>query len=254
MLLQTGHLSVAELAVRFGISASTIRRDLAALSDEGRILRTYGGALDVAASDEQGVAERSRQAVREKHAIARAAAQHIHEGDFLFLDAGTTVGAVAKVLAQGAMPVTCATNGITSLRALLPCQHIQTLFVGGAIRHQSQGTVGPFAEQMVASLTATSVFMSADGVVGGLGLCERAPDQIALKRLMVERSENVVVLADSRKLGSRDRSHVWLRLARPWTLITDDGATREQLTPFLEDPLVTVELAKVAHDPAGLTD
>lgn len=251
MLLQSGHLSVTELASRFGISASTIRRDLAALSGQGRILRTYGGALDVAASNEQGVAERSRQAVREKHAIGRAAAQHVHEGDFLFLDAGTTVGAFAKVLAQGAMPVTCATNGITSLRALLPCQHIQTLFVGGLIRHLSQGTVGPFAEQMVGSLTATSVFLSADGVVGQLGLCERAPEQIALKRLMVERSENVFVLADSRKLGSRDGSHVWLRIGRPWTLITDDGATSEQLAPFCEDPLVTVELAAVVHDPAS---
>jgi DeoR/GlpR family transcriptional regulator of sugar metabolism len=248
MLLQNGHLSVTELASRFEISTSTIRRDLAALSGQGRILRTYGGALDVATT-EQGVAERTRQAVREKHAIGRAAAEHVHEGDFLFLDAGTTVGALAKSLA-GAMPVTVVTNGITSLRALLPSQHIQTLFVGGLIRHLSQGTVGPFAEQMVGSLTATSVFLSADGVVGHLGLCERAPEQIALKRLMVERSENVFVLADSSKLGRRDESHVWLRIGRPWTLITDDGATSDQLAPFYGDPLVTVELVAVVH-PAG---
>jgi DeoR/GlpR family transcriptional regulator of sugar metabolism len=122
--------------------------------------------------------------------------------------------------------------------------------VGGVIRHLSQGTVGPFAEQMVGSLTATSAFLSADGVVAQLGLCERAPEQIALKRLMVERSDNVFVLADSRKLGSREGSHVWLRIGRPWTLVTDDAATSDQLAPFYEDPLVTVELAAVVHDPA----
>ena len=39
-----GHVSVGALARDLGVTQSTIRRDLARLARDGRIVRTYGGA------------------------------------------------------------------------------------------------------------------------------------------------------------------------------------------------------------------
>ena len=52
-LLQVRPIAVAELAERYGVSESTIRRDLTTLSESGQIVRTYGGALSHATGEEQ---------------------------------------------------------------------------------------------------------------------------------------------------------------------------------------------------------
>ena len=75
------------------------------------------------------------------------------------------------------------------------------------------------------------MFLGADGVTADRGVCEGTAEQAALKRRMVDSAGEVVVLADATKLGNA-RSHYWTSLDRPWTLITDDGATDAQLAPF----------------------
>jgi DeoR/GlpR family transcriptional regulator of sugar metabolism len=239
-LLQERPASVEELARLYAVSPSTIRRDLATLSAGGQVVRTYGGAL-APTPGEQSVAERGHLAVREKRAIAKAAVRHVQEGEFLLLDAGTTVGALAHQLRHG-QSLTVATNGVTSVRALMSAAPVELLVIGGALRRVSEGMIGPVAEAMVSGLSADAVFLGADGVTADRGLCEGTAEQIALKRLMVERSSRVYVLADSTKLGNRG-SHWWLPLSRPWTLITDSSASEEQLAPFRARGEVTLEVA-----------
>lgn len=60
---------------------------------------------------------------------------------------------------------------------------------------------------------------------------------------MVERSGEVIVLADSSTLGSAG-SHWWTPLDRAWTLITDGGATGEQLEPFRRRPQISIEVVR----------
>ena len=43
--VQAGEVVVEDLAERFGVSASTIRRDLQQLANSKAITRTYGGAV-----------------------------------------------------------------------------------------------------------------------------------------------------------------------------------------------------------------
>ncbi|MGW0082305.1 DeoR/GlpR family DNA-binding transcription regulator [Streptomyces sp. NPDC003393] len=240
-LLQVRPLSVTELAERYGVSESTIRRDLTRLSDSGEIVRTYGGALS-SGSEEQPLKEREGIARVEKEAIARAAEAHVKGCRLILLDAGTTVGALASRLATH-HELTVATPGLTSVGILAGMPGIELIVLGGSVRPMSLGMVGPLAESAVARLTADAVFLGADGVVAGRGICEARPEQASLKQLMVERSREAYVLVHSEKLG-REESHWWTTFTRPWTLITDAGATEAQLAPFREDPLCTVELTE----------
>lgn len=239
-LLRSRPVGVDELAVRFGVTASTIRRDLALLTEAGEIVRTYGGAL-AAVPEEQPLHERESIAAVEKTAIAREAEKHVRPGQFLLFDAGTTVGALAARLTRW-HGITVASLGLTTLNALADADGVELIALGGMVRHISQGTVGPLAEAALARITADAVFLGGDGVTAERGVCEASAEQASVKSRLIGSAEAVYVLADAGKLG-RISAHWWTPLPEPWTLITDAGATSEQLAPFRRLPGVTVIVA-----------
>ncbi len=243
-ILRNSPASVDELARIYAVSTSTIRRDLATLSDLGEVVRTYGGAL-AAAPGEQSLHHREHVALEQKFSIALTAAKRIRDGQFLLFDAGTTVGSLAKVIAKGHR-VTVATNGLTTMATLADSPEIELILLGGALRHVSQGTIGPMAESALSTLTADVAFLGADGVSADRGVCEGTSEQASLKRLMVARSAEVVVLAHSEKLGDT-QSHWWTSLPSTWTLVTDDNATEEQLAPFKHHNEITVVVAQTRN-------
>ena len=254
-ILRARPVAVEELAERYEVSLSTVRRDLATLSADGEVVRTYGGAL-APAPGEQSLHEREHLALRQKEAIAREAERLVSPGDLLLLDAGTTVGALAARLAAHD-EITVVTNGLTTMHALEDAAGVELVLLGGSIRHVSLGMVGPLAEAAMADITADVVFLGADGVTADRGVCEGTAEQASLKRAMVAGADSVVVLADASKLGVA-RSHYWTRIERPWTLITDDGAGEVQLAPFRDRPEVEVRVVgttrgQVADPGAGVT-
>lgn len=238
-LLRGRPVGVDELAVRFGVTASTIRRDLAVLTGAGQIVRTYGGALST--GGEQSLHEREGLAAVEKAAIAREAERHVRAGHLLLLDAGTTVGALAERLA-GWSGITVVSSGLTTINALTDSAGVELVSLGGTVRHISQGMVGPLAERALSGLTADIAFLGADGVTADRGVCEATAEQASLKRLMVAAARQVVVLADASKLG-RAPSHWWTTLPSGWTLVTDASAGEARLAPF-EAAGVTVVVAR----------
>lgn len=239
-LLRRRQVGVDELAVRFGVTASTIRRDLAALTAGGDIVRTYGGAL-ATGGEEQPLHERETLASMEKAAIAREAEKHIRPGQLLLFDAGTTVGALAARLV-GWNGIAVASTGLTTLNALADAEGVELIALGGVLRHVSHGMVGPLAEAALARLTADAVFLSGDGLTAERGVCEASAEQAVVKGRMIDQAGAVFVLADASKLG-RASSHWWTPLPSTWTLITDSSASEEQLAPFRRLPAVTVIVA-----------
>ncbi|MFI5609222.1 DeoR/GlpR family DNA-binding transcription regulator [Amycolatopsis sp. NPDC051903] len=239
-LLRSRPVGVDELAARFGVTASTIRRDLSALTGTGAVVRTYGGAL-AAGGEEQSLHERETIAAPQKAAIARVAEQLIEPGQLLLFDAGTTTGALASRLTTWS-GISVATTGLTTLTTLADAGGVDLVALGGAVRHISHGMVGPLTEAALAQLTADCAFLSADGVDAVRGLCESTAEQASVKRRMIEQARRVVVLADAGKLGRED-SHWWSALPDQWTLITDASAGEAQLAPFRALPGVTVLVA-----------
>src|SRR6202795_808551 len=78
-----GQLSVAELSSQFGVSADTIRRDLALLSVRGFVRRTHGGAVpaDYLVQGGSSSAQRIGAQIAEKTRIARCASELVQDGE-----------------------------------------------------------------------------------------------------------------------------------------------------------------------------
>jgi DeoR/GlpR family transcriptional regulator of sugar metabolism len=245
LAVSTGLASVEELSARFDVTASTIRRDLALLNGQGRLARTYGGAIALGAHPEASLRQRTGEAFEQKHAIARWAASVIVPGENILLDAGSTVGALAHEL-RSFENLTVTTPGINTMQELADSEGVELDCLGGRLRGVSQSFVGPLAEAALERMTFDRVFLGADAVTAEDGICEADHSQTRLKELMARRGRDVYVLVDSSKLGLRP-FHAWTLLPLPWTLVTDDGADPAQVRKF-RDAGVVVELVEVSQD------
>ena len=68
--IAAGDKDIRQLAERFGVSFSTVRRDLQRLSREKAVARTYGGAMLTRALQEDDYPAREAQHRAAKQAIA----------------------------------------------------------------------------------------------------------------------------------------------------------------------------------------
>ncbi|UAL30166.1 DeoR/GlpR family DNA-binding transcription regulator [Nocardioides rotundus] len=220
-LLHQGVTSVEDLAERLDVSPSTVRRDLGRLGADGTVARTYGGAM-VAPFHERSVADSADRATAAKQAIARAALPLVPPDGQVFLDAGTTCGALARLIAgePGLGDLTVVTRGLETATVLADVAHVEVHLLGGRLRRMSHGLVGPVASRSLAPYGFDRAFLGADAVDPARGIGEPTVEETTLKEQVAEASAGSVVLADASKLVPTTMP-AWAVLAAPWTLVTD---------------------------------
>lgn len=240
----SGLANVEELSAVLGVTSSTIRRDLAVLTAQGKLARTYGGAMALVAHPEASLRQRSGQAFDAKRAIGRWAAAQVRPGETVLLDAGSTTGAMANALAS-ARDIVVATVGLNALDELADAAGIEVLSLGGRLRPLSQGFVGPLTEASLERMTFDRAFMGTDGVTADRGICEADLTQTRQKELMMRRAAHVYVLAHAAKLGQRP-FHAWAVMPDRWTLVTDSGADRAEIGRFRDHGVEVVVVDSAA--------
>lgn len=221
MLNEQGEVSVDELSRRFETSEVTIRKDLAALEKNGLLLRRYGGAVPLP----QELIGSSQPVSPWKQAIARAAVGCIREHARIIIDSGTTTAAMIPELGNkhGLLVMT---NSLSVVNALRELEHEPTLLMtGGTWDPHSESFQGQVAEQVLRSYDFDQLFIGADGIDLQRGTTT-FNELLGLSRVMAEVAREVIVLAESDKIGRRIPN-----LELPWgdihTLITDDRLTTE---------------------------
>ncbi|GAA3938764.1 DeoR/GlpR family DNA-binding transcription regulator [Microbacterium soli] len=228
-----GTTRVEDLVRRFGVTESTIRRDLARLTSEDRITRTFGGVMPATRHIEASLQQRLGEGHEAKAAIGRWAAGRIGAGEVALLDSGSTVSAVAEALIA-ARDVTVCTASLAVLNILSNSAGVDLINLGGRLRPLSQGFIGPLTEAAVERMSCDRLFLGTDGVSARGAICEADLGQIRLKELMVRRARHVYVLAHGPKIGASP-FNAWLPLPKPWTLVTDASAPRDVLDALRAD-------------------
>ncbi len=225
-----GLASVETLAQRFGVAPSTIRRDLAELSESGRIARTYGGAIPMPLIAEASLNQRSLVEADAKHAIGRWAAAQIIAGDAALLDAGTTVAHVARNL-PSLESVSITTASIPVISYLQGRKDVELTCLGGRLRSMSDAFVGPLTETALERMSFDIAFLGADAVTSDGEVFEAEPEQTRLKELMARRSRRIFLLVHAAKLNCRPFR--WsARMDGNWTIVTDASVAPEALEEF----------------------
>jgi len=201
---KTSAVSAEDLALRFGVSVETIRRDLRNMRDRGLLERVYGGALPVQ-STEGSFAARSTKHLDRKQAIARLAATLVKPDDTIVIDVGTTALEVARALPAD-FRGRVLTNSVPVAMELSGTENIELLLSGGQVRNGDAACYGRRTDDFFEEFYADKAFLGSGGVHAEAGLTDYHPHEVATRR---------VIIAHASKLGT-----VAVRRVCPLTQIT----------------------------------
>ncbi len=212
------------LAAQLATSESTVRRDLILLERAGLLKRVHGGALSAAPhGDLFDFARQSVRASDEKRRIARLAAGLVEDGQTVILDGGTTVAAVAQELASRSLHVI--TNSIPIAQILGDARAIELTLTGGYLYPRLGVVLGPFCEQMLASVAADVLIMGIGGVTER-GLSNNNTLIVGSEKKMIEVSRRVIIVADHEKFGRPAMVHL-APLDVAHVIVSDEGLAEE---------------------------
>jgi DeoR family glycerol-3-phosphate regulon repressor len=194
-------ISTDELVRMLGVSAETVRRDLALLEERGAIRRVHGGAATVAPrGEEPSYTERAGIHRPAKTAMARLAAGLLESGQTVTIDIGTSAVEVARAIPHG-WRGTVATPSLLVAVELAGRPGIEVLVSGGRVRAGDLACSNAHAKAMFADLYADIAFIGSGGVDAGAGLTDYHLDEVDARRTIIANSARSFILADSSKLG-----------------------------------------------------
>ena len=198
-------VKVASLSEQFSVSAVSIRRDLDRLAELGLLKRTHGGAVGIpSAARGQPHAEKMVRHVQEKERIGRAAAKMIGAGDHIILDSGSTVLQVARNISGdllNAGSLTVITGCLPVARELGPWNGVHLIILGGIYLPEQEVVVGPSTVHDLQAIHAGKLFIGSDGLTFSHGVTTANMLEAEVNRAMVEAASQVIVVADSSKIG-----------------------------------------------------
>ncbi|MBO5939271.1 MAG: DeoR/GlpR transcriptional regulator [Clostridia bacterium] len=216
--------SVRELARELFVSEASIRRDIESLENKGLVKRVYGGVLLSRYQNSSipiDLRDGDHSAVKEE--IARRAAELVHDGDTLFLDASSTVRRMMKYLGHRKnLKIITHNVKIFSEYGGSNCELFCT---GGTYSKVEQTLVGPAAENYLRSVSADLLFFSSQAITEDGEITDSSEEETALRRIMIARSARQYFLCDDSKIGERrifsvchkdDITGVICNTALPW--------------------------------------
>lgn len=196
-------VSTDELVSRLGVSAETVRRDLALLEERGAIRRVHGGAASLLRRGTGEEASFSERAVRRQHAktaMARLAVDLLEPGQTVVIDIGTSAVEVARAIPHS-FRGTIVTPSLLVAIELAGRQGIQLLVSGGRVRGGDLACAGAHARALFADVYADVAFIGSGGVNAAAGLTDYHLDEVDVRRTIIANSAASYILADSSKLG-----------------------------------------------------
>lgn len=197
-----GAVSVQELVQYLDISESTVRRDLVALDQEGKLRRVHGGAtvLQDGAydADMENLQDKYYFHMEDKRRIAQFAAKMVEKGDFVYLDSGSTVEQMAEYLAGS--EASFVTNSLPMAQKLARVG--ATVYVlPGKVKGKTEAIIGSEMRDMLSRYHFTKGFFGTNGLSIPEGCTTPDIEEAACKRAAVQQCARAYVLADASKFG-----------------------------------------------------
>ena len=213
-----GRLVAKDLAMEFGVSEDSVRRDLRELAAAGLCQRVYGGALPVSPALAD-YPTRQQVAVGSKARVAAAAAALIQPGATAVLDGGTTTLAVVQALPAD-LRATVVTHSPTIAAALGAHAGVEIFLIGGRVFKHSMVACGAAAVEAAQAFTADLFLLGVTGIHFETGLTTGDADEAAMKRALSRRAAETYVLGSAEKIGAASQFSV-LPLSEVTAIITD---------------------------------
>lgn len=192
-------ITVQDVVEQFGVSRDTARRDIVRLEEQGQIVRTRGGAiLPTLSKQSYSYRERMQLDLTGKRRIAAVAAGLVKDGDYLLIDASTTVQLAIESL--GTTGHVVITSSLAAASSLAGKKGFQVKLLGGDVHPEDLYAYGSRTMEDLCDYHVDKLFIGACGLTPN-GLVSPAEESGYLIREMIKRADQVIVLADHSKFG-----------------------------------------------------
>lgn len=227
---QEGKATIDQLSEKLNVSGMTIRRDLAQLEEEGKVVRTHGGAMSAKTLiAETPYSNKVSHRTSQKRAIAELAAKMVPQGAKILLDSGTTTIELARAIAWRE-DLTIVTNDVKIAIELLDSKS-QVLTTGGDMQRGIGALLGPHAQNLLEQIRVDLLFLGAHAIELQAGITAPAMDKALIKKLMIDAAAETWVVADSSKFGQRSFVHV-CSFSQIDGIVTDSECKEDDRTAF----------------------
>jgi DeoR/GlpR family transcriptional regulator of sugar metabolism len=216
-----GFLPIAAICERLNVSASTARRDLGVIAANGQITRTRGGALADYNTTFASLGERAHRARSAKTRIGAAALARVPLSGVIFLDAGTTVQALARLLLarRSFNGLTVVTNSLPVASVLGGAPGLELHVLGGMFLHRQAVLFGPGSIRALAEWRFDAAFLGGEGM-NARGISNSHANIAAFQKAVLAQTAASYFCLDATKLG-RATPHPVVGWDQRFALITD---------------------------------
>lgn len=196
-----GYATLEQLSERYSVSMQTVRRDIIALANAGRLQRFHGGAGPIEREEATRLDYQAKRDISrlEKQKIGKAAADLIEDGATLFLDVGTTVEACASVLAKR-KGFTIFTNSMPAAMNFDPQEH-QVFVLGGKVAGKDGSIVGIEALNLIRNVSLDYALIACSTIDQDGRVMDFDLDKIAIKKAAMNAAQKSLLLATQGKFG-----------------------------------------------------
>lgn len=206
-LNKKGVISIKTIARELEISEATVRRDFEKLEQTGKLKRVQGGAQ--LAGEDKTDFEAAELTMRQKRTlnlnakelIARRAAAFVKDGECVYIDGGTSLAPLIKLLANRKIKII--TNNHLNIHELV--NPVAEIFLAGGNYLPHFGMcVGSVAENILAQFNYNHAFIGCTGV--DLTQQMAFTSEIAtmnMKNIAISHADKVHLLIDDSKLQVR---------------------------------------------------
>jgi DeoR/GlpR family transcriptional regulator of sugar metabolism len=224
-LIDAKAASIAELTELLKVSAITVRRDVQKLEFLGKLVSVSGGvAISTEIMSEPSHAIKLGMNQVEKEAIARVAESLIPVGSTVYLDAGTTTLALARMIVEkrgDRSDLLIVTNDLAITAWLLDNSSVRIYHTGGLVLRQNRSCVGDGAAKAIRGINIDIAFLSAPSW-NSRWISTPDAEKIPVKKAAIASSIRRILVADSSKYGKVGAFKA-VPMSSIKTVVTDEG-------------------------------
>ena len=201
LLRERRSVTVSELMERFGVSIETVRRDLAFLEKQGKLMRVHGGAVDISGKKYElpALSARLDENTDKKRSLSRAAASLVREGDVIALDAGSTTSELAYVLCERFKKLTIITYSRDIIDIITENSEFDVISLGGRYMKSEHLFCGHIAEENLRRLHADLAFVAPSSISIRCGAMISLSEVYSIMHGFLDISDRRYLVADSTK-------------------------------------------------------
>jgi len=238
-----GLQSIEGLALEFGVTTQTIRRDVNRLCERGLCRRMHGGIAPLPVTENVGYAHRQRLNHEAKRRIARCVADFVPDHASLFVGIGTTPEQCALALAHK-QHLRVMTNNLHAALALSRNISCELTIAGGRLRNFDHDVIAGEAHGFFGRFAVDIGIYGVGGVGDDGGLLDFDADEVRMRSELASHCRRRFLVLDHSKFG-RGATVKGGHLSEASIVFTD-----QPLPPPLQRLLDAAEVQVVVADAA----